>query len=101
VKALLVAAAVGTAIVLGTAPAARAQEDAGAIDPAQDRATEFVAVDGAVAEDVPGGPLLVGAYGLVLLVVLGYVLRLGFLQAATARDLDRLGKTLAGKGEEK
>ena len=100
-KALLVAASVEMIVLLGAAPDARAQQDAGVLDPAQDRATEFVAVDGAVAEDVPGGPLLVGAYGLVLLVVLGYVLRLGFLQAGTARDLDRLEKTVAGKGEEK
>jgi len=60
--------------------------------PAGDRATSFVAVDGAVTEDVPGGALLVGAYGAALVLMLGYVLWLGSLQAGANREIARLKK---------
>ncbi len=49
---------------------ALAQED---VD--ESRATSFQAVEGAQREDVPGGPLLIGAYGVTLLLLVGYVAR--------------------------
>ena len=74
---------------LALAPAALAQ------DPEGDRATTFQRVEGPVTEDVPGGPLLVGAYGVVWALVLLYVLRLGMLQTRVARDVERLERNLA------
>ena len=59
------------------------------------RAQTFQAVEGAVKEDVPGGPLLVGAYGLIWLVVFGYLVRLVRLQARTEAEVSRLDKALA------
>ena len=61
---------------------------------AESRATSFQAVQGPSAEDVPGGPLLLGAYGTILVLLLTYVAWLGRLQSTTARDLDRLQKAL-------
>jgi hypothetical protein len=78
--------------------AAAAQEDAQE-DAADDRATSFQAVQGAAKEDLPGGPLLLGAYGFVLVLVVGYAARLGALQAKTSRELERLTKALEGRGK--
>ena len=72
------------------APTAFAQEP----DAAADRAQSFQAVQGAIKEDVPGGPLLVYAYGLIWLVVLLYVVRLAKLQQHNRRELERLSKVL-------
>lgn len=60
-----------------------------------DRAQAFQAVEGAVKEDVPGGPLLVGAYGLIWLVVFGYLVRLVRLQSHTEAEVARLDRALA------
>src|SRR5262249_14598560 len=71
---------------------------------AQDRATQFVAVSGPTHESVPGGPLLVGAYGLVWLILFGLVLRTAMVQSRAAKDLERLERLLeqkAPKPEEK
>lgn len=79
--------------VVLTAGAALAQ---GAADEGTgDRAQAFQAVEGAVKEDVPGGPLLVAAYGLIWLVVFGYLVRLARLQSRTQADVARLDKALA------
>ena len=69
-------------------------EPAPATDPSEDRAASFRVVDGAVSEDVPGGALLVGAYGAVLVLLLGYVLWLGSLQAGSNKEIARLGAAL-------
>ena len=66
-------------------------------DPGTDRATEFRAVQGAVREDVPGGPLLVAAYGVAWTVVLLYVLRLGLLHTGLRKDIDRLEQAVNAK----
>lgn len=80
--------------VLLMAGAARAQD---AVDETTgDRAQAFEAVEGAVKEDVPGGPLLVAAYGLIWLVVFGYLVRLVRLQARTEAEVARLNQALAG-----
>jgi hypothetical protein len=68
-------------------------------DTVGDRATSFQAVQGAAKEDVPGGPLLVGAYAFVLVLFIGYVARLGALQAKTARELERLTRALEARGK--
>lgn len=68
---------------------------AGAQDAAEDRATSFKAVSGAVQEDVPGGPLLLGAYAAILIVILGYGVRLVRMQAKAQGDLARLERQLA------
>ncbi|MFW6049666.1 MAG: hypothetical protein ACODAU_00750 [Myxococcota bacterium] len=78
-------------------PPARAQA-AESEDPAESRAAEFRAVRGAEAEQVPGGPLLIGAYALVWALLLLFVVRLGLLQARTARDVQRLERRLQEEG---
>jgi hypothetical protein len=78
-----------------SAAAAAAQDD----DTVGDRATSFQAVKGAAKEDVPGGPLLVGAYAFVLVLFIGYAARLGALQAKTGRELERLTRALEARGK--
>lgn len=72
--------------------------------PAESRSAEFEAVEGAPpGQDVPGGPLLVGAYGVAWLLLLLFVLRMGRLHAKTMRDVERLERTLdrgEGSGDE-
>ena len=63
-------------------------------DAAEDRATSFEAVSGAVKEDVPGGPLLLAAYALIWLAVFGYVFRLVRLQRGVAENVARLQQDL-------
>jgi CcmD family protein len=67
------------------------------VDPGQDRATEFRAVTGPQAESVPGGLLLVAAYAVIFLLLLGYVVRLGVLQERIASDVTRLERSLAAR----
>jgi hypothetical protein len=59
-------------------------------DAAQERSQSFQAVQGASKENVPGGPLLVGAYGVIWALVLLYVIRLVRLQYRAQSDLARL-----------
>lgn len=61
---------------------------------AEDRATSFKAVSGAVKEDVPGGPLLLGAYAAILIVIIGYGVRLVRMQQRAASDLQRLERQI-------
>ncbi len=87
-----------TALVFGMATPVAAQaetESAG-----EDRATSFRAVEGAVQEDVPGGPLLIGAYGIIWLVVFGYVIRLVRMQKSGAEELKRLEASLRASAKE-
>jgi CcmD family protein len=80
------------------APAiALAQED----DAAESRATAFEAAEGAQIEQVPGGTLLITAYGAAFVFVLAYVLSLGIRQSSTQRDLERLRKDLAAAEKSK
>lgn len=71
---------------------ASAQDDAEAPDEA--RAAQFVGVEGSVAEDIPGGPLLVAAYGVAWLFLFLYLVRLGRLNAQAAAELSDLEKRL-------
>jgi hypothetical protein len=65
-------------------------------DAAEERAQSFQAVEGAVKEDVPGGPLLIAAYGVIWALTLLYVLRIVRLQQRAQNDLQRLEQVLAG-----
>ena len=60
----------------------------------EDRATSFRTVSGGQQEDVPGGPLTVAAYGVVWLVLFGFVLRLNRLQRGVQTDLERLARSV-------
>jgi hypothetical protein len=61
----------------------------------EERAQAFKPVEGAVQEDVPGGPLLVAAYGTLWLFLLGYGFRLIRLQQRAEADVKRLERALA------
>jgi CcmD family protein len=87
VKQLLVPAAWAGLAVLRDQPAM-------AQDAADERAQSFQAVKGAVKEDVPGGPLLLAAYGVVWVIVLLYVFRLARQQQRSQADLARLERVL-------
>ena len=90
--------ALAAAVCLQGAAAQRAQAQEAADDPSKDaaesRATSFQAVEGSQKDEVPGGGLMVGAYAFVLLVLVGYVGRLGALQSKTARELERLTRAI-------
>jgi hypothetical protein len=79
---------------LGDVALSRAQEEEGA---AESRATSFQAVEGAQTEQVPGGPLLVGAYGFVLFALVAYVARLGLMQRKSAAEFERLAQAIEAK----
>ena len=61
---------------------------------AESRSAAFQAVEGAPGEKVPGGPLLVGAYAVILVALVAYVGRLGALHAKNRNELDRLARVL-------
>ena len=81
------------ACFLGVASSGLA-EDPESEDAAESRATAFQAVEGAHKEDVPGGGLLIGAYGFVLLLLVGYVARLAALQNKTSAEIERLTRAI-------
>lgn len=64
--------------------------------PEESRSQAFVAVKGAVAEDIAGGPLMLGAYITIWVLMLAYVFRLAHLHSKTQREIDRLSKVLSG-----
>ena len=63
--------------------------------PAESRSQAFVAVEGAVAEDIAGGPLLLSAYAIIWVLMLAYVFRLAHLHNKTSIELARLSKVLS------
>jgi hypothetical protein len=72
-----------------------ASATARAQSPDEERSQAFKPVEGAVQEDVPGGPLLLGAYGSLWLFLLGYGFRLIRLQQRAEADVQRLERALA------
>ena len=78
---------------------ASAQESADEEDPGASRATAFRSVSGPQVESIPGGVLLVSAYGAIWVLVLLFIVRLGRIQARAARDIERLERSLAGGGD--
>lgn len=80
---------------LSCAPLLAIAEEARAQDAAEERSQSFQSVEGAVQEDVPGGPLLVAAYAAIFALVLLYVVRLVRLQQRAEADVQRLERVLA------
>jgi len=60
----------------------------------ESRSQSFQAVDGAVEEDIAGGPLMLAAYAFVWLAVFGYVLRLIGLQRRTLEEIAGLRREI-------
>jgi len=60
--------------------------------------TYFRTVEGPVRDQIPGGLLLLAAYGLVWLLLLLYVAHVGRLQTQAQRELDRLEQWLSKAG---
>lgn len=93
--AFLGAFTVGLLVLAPATLCARAlAQDEGAEDAAESRATEFQAADGAQTENIPGGALMVAAYGVIFVLVLGYVISIGYRQAQIGADVARLQKDL-------
>jgi CcmD family protein len=65
----------------------------------ESRAAAFRAVEGSQQEEIPGGPLLIGAYGLAWLLLLVFVVRIGRMQSSTAREIERLERSLGAAGQ--
>lgn len=63
-------------------------------DPAASRSATFEAAEGPQAEQVPGGTLLVVAYGIIWLLVFGFVASVALRQTRTAREIARLREDL-------
>ncbi len=63
-------------------------------DAAEERASAFRAATGAEKEDVPGGALMAGAYGIILVLFVGYAWHLSRGQRRLAGELDQLQKAL-------
>jgi hypothetical protein len=63
-------------------------------DAAEQRSQSFQAVQGAVKEDIAGGPLLLIAYAAIFTCVLLYVLRLVRMQQRALQDVARLERVL-------
>ena len=84
--------------LLGAGALASAQDEP---DPMEERAETFEAArQGAQTENVPGGTLMIAAYGAVFLLVLGYVVSLSMRQARTQRELERLRQDLEAYARE-
>ncbi len=89
------AIALSLALVAAAPAGAVLAQDDQAEAAASSRSAAFEAARGAQVEQVPGGALMVAAYGVVWLVLLGYVVSLGFRQARLARDVARLEQDLS------
>lgn len=94
VRAMILAFAVLVAAPMGVA---LAQYEEHAENAAESRAASFEAARGAQVEQVPGGTLLIAAYGAIWILLLGYVVSIGFRQARTARELDQLRHDLEAR----
>jgi CcmD family protein len=91
---LLLLCLIGCPVAVGLAAAPRAYAQA-QDDAAQDRAQSFRAVQGAVKEDVAGGPLMLAAYAVVWVAVFAYVFRMVRLQRGIEDNLARLERAVA------
>lgn len=74
--------------------AAQGGEGDDARDPDDPTSMAFRAADGADLEDVDGGAHMVASYGIILVLLLGYVLYLARIQAGTSGEIARLRATL-------
>jgi hypothetical protein len=84
------------------APSAGAQttEEDDAEEIADSRATGFRAVDGAQVEDVPGGLMLVGAYGAIAILLLLFLFRQQSQLGALSARIDSLRSEIDKKRAE-
>lgn len=64
-------------------------------DAEESRSAAFRAVEGAQTEDVPGGTLMIVAYMTALVLLVGYIARLGMMQRRTSTEVERLAALLA------
>ncbi len=78
-----------TAVVAAPVLAQEAEPTEAEASP-EGRETSFQNVTGPQVEDVPGGALMLGAYGVAWFLVLAYVLRLAALNRRTAGEVDAL-----------
>jgi len=90
---LLMTAAPATGWVTDVATVS-AQEDVGE----SGRASAFRSVEGADAEEVPGGALMIGAYAVMWLFLFFYLFRMQRGQLAVQHEIERLGRVLEDKG---
>lgn len=84
--------------IVGAPTTVRAQDDAGTT--AGERSSAFRAVEGPDAEQVPGGTLLISAYGVMWLFLFLYVFRVQRMQAATQSEVARLTRVLESAASE-
>lgn len=80
--------------VCGQSPQGIHPTTAGSTDP--NGMTAFRPVQGAEREQVPGGLMMVAAYGVVWLLLFAYIVHIGRLQARTQRDLERIEQAFSG-----
>lgn len=92
IRNLLTSAAIVLAILCLTPSAPVLADDE---RPEDNRGTEFQRVRGPIRESVPGGVLLVVAYGIVWAAAFGYVAMQWTRQRKLSDDLGRLEKALA------
>ena len=81
-------------------PAAQRAEEADADEIADSRATGFRAVDGAQVADVPGGLMLVGAYGAIAILLLLFLFRQQSQLGALSARIDALRSEIDKKRAE-
>jgi len=91
----LVTPAVLALVLVGAAPVvAQDETESGsttlAETAAEERAAQFVGVEGPEAESVPGGALLIAAYAVVWVLLFLFLFRMRGLQRQTAEELERL-----------
>lgn len=100
-KQLIAALALAFALTASTfAQEATEDESAEEASP-EDRETSFQNVTGPQVEDVPGGALLIGAYGVAWFLVVAYLWRLAALSRRTAADVDALHHAVKNATREK
>lgn len=89
-RALVLAVMIGASVAAFGSQVAAQEEGEQTEQAAEDRASAFRAVSGPQVDRVPGGKLLIAAYGVAWVLVLAYLWRLGKLHAANASELERL-----------
>lgn len=88
------------ALVLASSAVASAESGTGAPEPGAYSADAlsaqgFVAVESGMGESVSGGPLLLAAYAVFLLMIGGYLVAVSRRQAAVVADMDALRRRVA------
>lgn len=88
------------ALVLTSSAVATAQSGAGAAPSGGYSADElsrqgFVAVESGLGESIAGGPLMLAAYAVFLLMIGGYLLAVSRRQAVIVADMDALRRRVA------